>query len=109
MKTLLNVALILSLTACYTAKLEKPQKYDIYLYDICKPKVVEYIDLLKEQPHYQTHKTLSVNDDYADFTYTSYMYPEDLLAVTYKFFGDNINVKLNSNVLKIKGVDKCDL
>ena len=107
MKILLSLIIAILTTACSTAKLETPKKYDIYLYDVCRPVVLVYVDFLKKQRHYQSHKVLSLNKDDADISYTSYIYQEDLLKATYKFFGNQTDIKLNSNVLKIRGTDKC--
>lgn len=103
LKILATFILVLFLSGCYTATLETPKKYDIYLTNIDEEDVFDYAKYMAKQSYYTTHKVLVINKDYAEISYTSKLAPEMVFQKTQKFFGYAYPVKLNSNVIKVEG------
>lgn len=103
LKILATFILSVFLTGCYTATLETPKKYDIYLSNIGEENVFDYAKYMAKQSHYKSHKVLVINKDYAEISYTSELAPEMIFQKTQKFFGYAYPVKLNSNVIKVEG------
>ena len=70
MKILATFILGLFLSGCYTATLEAPKKYDIYLSNIDEEDVFDYAKYMAKQSYYTSHKVLVINKDYAEISYT---------------------------------------
>lgn len=90
------------LSGCYTATLNAPKKYDIYIVDAPQNVVLDYVKFMADQSHYDSHKTLVINKGYAEISYTSKLAPEVILQKTQDFFGYGYLFKLNSNVIKVE-------
>lgn len=102
MKTYVGLLLSFFVAACYTATLEMPKKYDIYLSDINEQSIFEYTEFMSKQSYYESHKVLVISKNNSEISYTSKLAPEIIYKKTQEFFGDKYLVKLNSNVIKVR-------
>ena len=100
-KQLMMILAVITISGCYTAKLEIPKKYDIYVSNVKEEDIFDYVKYMAKQSYYTTHKVLTISKDYAEISYTSRLAPEMVYIKTQQFFGPSYRVKLNSNVIKV--------
>ncbi|MDR2050907.1 MAG: hypothetical protein LBQ63_03955 [Deltaproteobacteria bacterium] len=76
-------------------------KYEIYLNDVSKPEVLEYIKIMTRKASYRGHRLLKLNDSYAEIVYTALELPEVVYGDTADFFKD-YTVDIATHVIKVR-------
>jgi hypothetical protein len=103
--SLLAAALLFACSGTDAGRVEPVQsteiKYEIYLSDVPKSDVLEYVRVMTHKASYRGHKLLRLNDSYAELVYTALELPETVYGDTAAFFKDYA-VDIATHVIKVR-------